>query len=214
MPIKVLLVDDHIVVRQGLRMLLAVRKDIDIVGEADDGIQAVRLAQELRPDVILMDLLLPKIDGIEATRQLRALGNRCTVLMLTSNAQPQAIQAAIRAGAAGYVLKATRALELIDAIQRAAQGQRVLDPIAADALLSNLAQTDELTELTPREHEVLRRLALGQSNPMIANALVISEATVRSHIANVLSKLNLRDRTHATLFALKRGLISLDEVES
>jgi|688.fasta_scaffold634958_1 NarL family two-component system response regulator LiaR len=212
MPIKLLLVDDHIVVRQGLRMLLAAHDTIEIVGEADDGVQAVRLAEQLLPDVILMDLLLPRLDGIEATRQIQARTPSCAVLMLTSNVQPQQIQAAIRAGAVGYVLKATRAQELIDAIQRAARGQRVLDPIAADALLSGLAHQDELNELTPREHEVLRLLAQGVSNAQIANALTISEATVRTHIANVLSKLNLRDRAHATIYALKRGLISLDEV--
>jgi NarL family two-component system response regulator LiaR len=210
MPIKLLLVDDHIVVRQGLRMLLAAHDTIEIVGEADDGVQAVRLAEQLLPDVILMDLLLPRLDGIEATRQIQARTPSCAVLMLTSNVQPQQIQAAIRAGAVGYVLKATRAQELIDAIQRAARGQRVLDPIAADALLSGLAHQDELNELTPREHEVLRLLAQGVSNAQIANA--ISEATVRTHIANVLSKLNLRDRAHVTIYALKRGLISLDEV--
>ena len=212
MPIKLLLVDDHIVVRQGLRMLLAAHDTIEIVGEADDGVQAVRLAEQLLPDVILMDLLLPRLDGIEATRQIQARTPSCAVLMLTSNVQPQQIQAAIRAGAVGYVLKATRAQELIDAIQRAARGQRVLDPIAADALLSGLAHQDELNELTPREHEVLRLLAQGVNNAQIANALTISEATVRTHIANVLSKLNLRDRAHATIYALKRGLISLDEV--
>ena len=212
MPIKLLLVDDHIVVRQGLRMLLAAHDTIEIVGEADDGVQAVRLAEQLLPDVILMDLLLPRLDGIEATRQIQARTPSCAVLMLTSNVQSQQIQAAIRAGAVGYVLKATRAQELIDAIQRAARGQRVLDPIAADALLSGLAHQDELNELTPREHEVLRLLAQGVSNAQIASALTISEATVRTHIANVLSKLNLRDRAHATIYALKRGLISLDEV--
>jgi NarL family two-component system response regulator LiaR len=193
-------------------MLLAAHDTIEIVGEADDGVQAVRLAEQLLPDVILMDLLLPRLDGIEATRQIQARTPSCAVLMLTSNVQPQQIQAAIRAGAVGYVLKATRAQELIDAIQRAARGQRVLDPIAADALLSGLAHQDELNELTPREHEVLRLLAQGVNNAQIANALTISEATVRTHIANVLSKLNLRDRAHATIYALKRGLISLDEV--
>lgn len=212
MSIKLLLVDDHIVVRQGLRMLLAAHDTIEIVGEADDGVQAVRLAEQLLPDVVLMDLLLPRLDGIEATRQIHARQPGCAILMLTSNVQPHQIQAAIRAGAVGYVLKATRAQELIDAIQRAARGQRVLDPIAADALLSGLAHQDELSELTPREHEVLRLMAQGAGNVQIANALTISEATVRSHIANVLSKLNLRDRAHATIYALKRGLVTLDEV--
>ncbi|MDQ3250643.1 MAG: response regulator transcription factor, partial [Chloroflexota bacterium] len=187
-------------------------REIEIVGEADDGVQAVRLAQELLPTVVLMDLLLPTLDGIEATRQIRACGLTCAVLMLTSSVQPTQIQAAIRAGAAGYVLKTTRGPALIDAIGRAARGLRVLDPIAADALLGSLAQPDALAELTPREHQVLSTLALGHSNAGIADLLMISEATVRTHIANVFSKLNLRDRTHATIFALKRGLVSLDEM--
>ena len=213
MPITLLLVDDHTVVRQGLRMLLAARDDIEIVGEADDGPEGVRLAGELHPNVVLMDVLLPTMSGIEATRQIRALALPCAVVMLTSSVQPQQIQAAIRVGAAGYVLKATQANELIIAIQRAAAGQRALDPIAADALLAGLAAENDLDELTPREHEVLRTVALGRNNARIAIDLQISEATVRSHIANVMNKLNLRDRAHATVFALKRGIVSLDDVD-
>jgi DNA-binding NarL/FixJ family response regulator len=211
--ITLALIDDHAVVRQGLRMLLAARDDIEIVGEGADGTEGVQIAQRLRPDVILMDLMLPTLSGIEATRQIRALGLPCAVIMLTSIVQPHQIQEAIRAGAAGYVLKATHARELIEAIHRAASGQRALDPIAADALLNSLSQPDQLDDLTIREREVLRAMALGRNNTQIASTLSISEATVRSHIANILSKLNLRDRTHATVFALKRGLISLDEVD-
>lgn len=213
MPITVLLADDHVVVRQGLRMLLSARDDITIVGEAGDGIEAVQLAQDLRPDVVLMDVAMPILDGIAATRQMHTLNLPCVVLMLTSSVQSHQIQESIRAGAVGYVLKATRAQELIEAIQRAARGQRAIDPLAADALLSGMAQQDEVADLTPREREVLRLVALGQSNGQIADELTISEATVRSHVANLLSKLNLRDRAHITIFALKRGLVTLDEVE-
>ncbi|MCU0494992.1 MAG: response regulator transcription factor [Chloroflexaceae bacterium] len=213
MSISLLLVDDHAVVRQGLRMLLAARDDMVIVGEAERGDEAVELARTLRPSVVLMDMLLPGLDGIEATRQIKAAGLPCAVLMLTSSVQPQQIQAAIRAGALGYLVKAAHAHEVIAAIRRAAAGQRVLDPLAAETLMSDMASPDDLDDLTPREREVLRALALGRSNAQIANALTISEATVRSHVANLLGKLNLRDRAHATIFALKRGLVTLEEIE-
>jgi DNA-binding NarL/FixJ family response regulator len=209
--IRLLLVDDHVVVRQGLRMLLSARDDIEIVGEAGDGPQAVEMVKTLKPNVVLMDSILPVFDGIEATRQIRALKLKTSVLMLTSIVQPHQIQEAIRAGAIGYVLKVTRAQDLIDAIHRAAKGQRAIDPIAADALLDDMQQGN-LADLTPRELEVLREVALGHSNPQVAERLNISEATVRSHIANLMSKLNLRDRAHATVFALKRGLVTLEEV--
>lgn len=213
MAITILLVDDHAVVRQGLRMLLETRSDITIVGEANDGAEAVQLAKELQPNVILMDLVLPTVSGIEALRQIRAQQLPCTVLMLTSMVQANHIREAIRAGAAGYVLKATHAQALIDAIHSAANGQRVLDPIAADALMGGMTQDNALDDLTAREREVLRALALGHSNTEIAAALTISEATVRSHVTNLLTKLQLRDRIHATLFALKQGLVSLEEIE-
>ncbi len=213
MSIRVLLVDDHAVVRQGLMMLLSASEDITVVGEAEDGKQALELVKKLRPDIVLMDLVMPVMDGIEATKQIRALGFPCAVLMLTSMVQPQQIQDAIRAGASGYVLKVTKAQDIIDSIYRVAKGQRAIDPIAADVLLTDIAQQGELIDLTPRELEVLREVALGLNNSQIAERLAIGEATVRTHIANVLSKLNLRDRTHATVFALKRGFVSLDELE-
>jgi two-component system, NarL family, response regulator LiaR len=213
MAITLLLVDDHIVVRQGLRMLLSARDDIQIVGEANDGSQALALIKAVQPNVVLMDIQLPDMDGIEVTRRVRDLHLPCVILMLTSTVQPQFIQAAMRAGAIGYVLKTAHAHELIEAILRAAQGQRALDAMAADALLSSFAHTDYLAELTPREQEVLRLLALGQSNVELATTLTISEATVRSHVANVFSKLNLRDRAHATVFALKHGLVALDDIK-
>lgn len=212
-PIRVLLADDHAVVRQGLTMLLGGRDNMRVVGEAADGAAALELATELVPDVVLMDLIMPVMDGLESTRQLRARGLRCAILVLSSVVQAYQIQEAVRAGASGYLLKTSRADELIDAVHRVARGLRVVDAIAADVLLGDIAQLGELGDLTPREHEILREVASGRPNNQIAQRLNISEATVRSHVANLLSKLNLRDRAHATIFALKRGLVSLDEID-
>jgi two-component system, NarL family, response regulator LiaR len=210
--LRILLVDDHVIVRQGLHILLSSRADMTIVGEASNGIEAVQLAQSLQPDVILMDVVLPGMDGIAAVRRIRELGVPCAILMLTSSVQPHQIQAAIRAGAVGYVLKATHAQALVHAIQRASRGQRTLDPLAADALMDGMAQGDGLDELTPREQEILRALARGLNNAAIGEQLFITEATVRSHTASLLAKLGLRDRTQAMVFALKRGLIELDDI--
>lgn len=194
-------------------MLLARQENIEVIGEGGDGAEAVRLAQEHVPDVILLDLLLPDMNGIDVIRQIKTLGLPCAIVILTSSVQPFQIHEAVQAGACGYVVKAIRASELIDAIRRAAMGLRTLGPLAADALMDSLTWKDQLTELTPRELDVLRALACGQSNAKIAQSLGISEATVRSHIANVLSKLHLRDRSQVVSFALKRGLVSLDEIE-
>lgn len=213
MSIKVLLIDDHALVRQGIRMLLDARNDMTVVGEGSNGADAVRLAQEATPDVIIMDLLMPGTDGIAATRQIKALGLPCAILILSASIQPHHVREVIQAGACGYMVKAMRAQDLADAIRRAARGERTLDPLAANALMDSLVCQDELVDLTARELEVLRALARGQSNAKIALTLTISEATVRSHVANVLSKLHLRDRTQAMIFALKRGLVSLEEVE-
>jgi two-component system, NarL family, response regulator LiaR len=213
MAIKVLLVDDHAVVRQGLMMLLSNTDDITVVGEAENGQQALEQVKKLRPDVVLMDLAMPVMDGIETTKHIRALGLGCAVLMLTSTVNPHKIQEVIRAGAAGYVLKVTKAQELIDSIYRVVKGQRAIDPVAANALLTDIAQQGELGDLTARELEILREVALGRSNVQISEKLGIGETTVRSHIANLTSKLNFRDRAHMTVFALKRGLVTLEEVE-
>lgn len=213
-PIRILLADDHAVVRQGLTMLLTGRDDMRVVGEAADGAAALELATELRPDVVLMDLIMPVMDGLEATRQLRGRGLACAVLMLSSATQARGIQEAVRAGASGYLLKTVQAADLVDAVRRVAAGLRVIDPVAADMLLGDLARQGELDDLTPRETEILREVALGHPSADIARRLGISEATVRSHVANLLSKLNLQGRTQATVFALRRGLVSLDEIGS
>lgn len=212
MAIKVLIVDDHAVVRQGVRALLDNRSEVEVVGEATNGREAVALAQRLQPDVILLDLLMPEMNGVEVTRQLRALRLRSRILILTSSLEHQLVADAIKAGADGYLLKASRVADLVHAIVQVAQGQRVLDPAATEVLFEYLHQPDPLGELSSREREVFLELARGRSNPEIAEQLSVSEATVRTHVANVLDKLALRDRTQVTIYALKRGLIRLEDL--
>ena len=213
MSITILLVDDHAVVRQGLRMLLSAYNEMHIVGETDDGTTAVELAQTLQPNVILMDLLLPTMNGVEATRQIKARRIPSAILVLTATLQSQHVQDAMRAGASGYILKATHAEGLINAIKQVALGKRTMDAMITDVLFDGLAYQDTLTDLTTREHEVLCAVARGYSNVHIADQLAISEATVRFHLANLLSKLNLRDRTSMMAFALKRGIVSVDDID-
>jgi NarL family two-component system response regulator LiaR len=212
MTVSVLIVDDHAVVRQGLQALLASRPEVRVVGEAADGAQAVQLAQELQPDVILLDLLMPEMDGVTATHRVRQAGLRSKVLILSSSLEDQRVLEAIRAGADGYVLKASRVGELVQAIVRVAQGQRVLDGAVTQVLVEHLHEIDPLTSLSPREHEIFAALAHGRSNSEIAGALQVSEATVRTHVASVLDKLALRDRTQVMIYALKRGLIRLEDL--
>jgi NarL family two-component system response regulator LiaR len=197
MSIRVLIVDDHAVVRQGLRLLLEAQATIEVIGEAVDGQSAIDLARQLHPDVILMDLLMP-LDS--------------KLLVLTSSLEDQMVKQALQAGAHGYILKASRAVELIQAIQRAAQGLSTLDPAAAQILMQQVRTHDPLETLTAREREVFEAMARGLNNSEIADQLTVSEATVRTHIASVLDKLNLRDRTQVIIYALKRGLIRLEDL--
>lgn len=207
MTIRVLVADDHAVVRQGLRMFLALDDDIEIVGEACDGRQAVDLAHELQPDVILMDLLMPELDGIQAITILRREMPDTEIIALTSVLEDSSVVGAVRAGAVGYLLKDTEADELVRAIKAAAQGQVQLSPQAAARLMREVRMPDSPEALTEREVEVLRQLALGYSNKEIAQHLSIGEKTVKTHVSNILSKLNVASRTQAALYAVRLGLV-------
>jgi DNA-binding NarL/FixJ family response regulator len=212
MTIRVLIVDDHAVVRQGLRLLLDAQPNIDVIGEAPDGDMAIQMARTLKPDVILMDLLMPGMSGVDAIRQLQTLNLPSRVLVLSSSLEDQLVKQALQAGARGYILKASRSSELVEAIERVAKGQSMLDPAAAQVLMQQVQSNDPLETLTAREREVFNGMARGWNNAEIANELNVSEATVRTHVASILDKLTLRDRTQVTIYALKRGLIRLEDL--
>lgn len=209
MTIRVLIVDDHAVVRQGLKMFLSLDSELEIVGEAVDGKQAVALARQLQPDVVLMDLLMPVMDGVTAIGILRREVPEAEVVALTSVLEDNAVIGAIRAGAIGYLLKDTEADELIRAIKAAANGQVQLSPKAAARLMREVRTPESSETLTERETEVLRLLAKGLSNKEIAQALVIGEKTVKTHVSNILSKLNVSSRTQAALYAARVGLVTM-----
>jgi len=183
-----------------------------VVGEAADGLQALQLVQELQPDVLLLDLLMPDLDGVAVTQRVRQSGLRTKILILSSSLDDARVLAAVRAGADGYLLKASRVGELVQAIVRVAQGQRVLDPAVTQVLVDHLHAADPMASLSAREREVFEELARGRSNNEIAAALHVGEATVRTHVASVLDKLGLRDRTQIIIYALKRGLIRLENL--
>lgn len=208
-PIRLLIVDDHAVVRQGLRMLLTQRYGIEVVGEAGDGKTAVTLASELRPDVILMDLVMPGMDGREAISQIRADDPRARILVLTSLGSESHMAAAVRAGAAGFLSKDSSPDELVNAIQGVHRGQLVIPAhmMAALAGQPTGAPAPEPTILTGRELDVLRQLAQGRSNEEIADALFISVNTVRSHVRKILTKLQLENRTQAAIYVYETGLL-------
>lgn len=205
--IRVLVVDDHQVVRHGLRTFLDVQDDIEVVGEADDGGAAVSATEELQPDVVLLDLQLPTIDGVEALRMLRDRGCTAKVLVLTSFTEPSSVVPALRAGAAGYLFKDVEPDALAQAIRAVHAGQVLLEPEVAAALLADDAPNERAASLTDREREVLAEIARGRSNREIARALVLSEKTVKTHVSSILAKLGLSDRTQAALFAVKSGLV-------
>lgn len=207
MAIRVLLADDHSVVRQGLRMFLGLDPDLEVVGEAADGVEAVRLAHLLTPDVVLMDLLMPVMDGISATATIRRELPDTEVLALTSVLEDEKVIGAVRAGAIGYLLKDTEADELRRAIKAAAAGQVQLSPQAATRLMREVRAPDSPETLTDRETEVLRLLAQGQANKEIAYSLTIGEKTVKTHVSNILAKLGVPSRTQAALYAVRIGLV-------
>jgi NarL family two-component system response regulator LiaR len=211
--IAVLIVDDHPVVRQGLRTLLELQDDLEIAGEAGDGAEAVELVRGRPPDVVLMDLVMPGLDGIDATRAIRATSPATRVIVLTSFAEDDKIFPAIKAGAAGYLLKDARTQELADAIRRVHAGEALLHPKVAARLMQEVsgAQAAEASTaaelLTERELDVLRLLARGLSNKLIARELFVAEKTVKTHVSNILAKLHLTDRTQAALYAVRSRLV-------
>jgi DNA-binding NarL/FixJ family response regulator len=206
--IRIAIVDDHDVVRQGLRMFLSLDPELEIIGEARNGAEAVTLARELHPDVVLMDLLMPVMDGITATTHILREAPGTEVLALTSVLEDASVTGAIRAGAIGYLLKNTQADELCRAIHAAAAGQVHLSPDAAARLLREVRAPDSPETLTDRETDVLRLLAHGLANKEIARDLGIGEKTVKTHVSNILAKLGVQSRTQAALYAVQIGLVS------
>jgi NarL family two-component system response regulator LiaR len=211
MTIRILVVDDHGVVRQGLRMFLSLDPEFQVVGEAADGAEAVALTRKLRPDVVLMDLLMPGTDGIQATAAIRSQVPQTEVVALTSVLEDDAVIGAVRAGAIGYLLKDAQPDELGRAIRAAAEGQVLLSPKAAARLIREVRAPEAPEKLTEREVDVLRLLAAGQSNKEIAHTLTIGEKTVKTHVSNILAKLGVASRTQAALYAARIGLIPLQE---
>jgi DNA-binding NarL/FixJ family response regulator len=208
MAVRVLIADDHSVVRQGLHMFLEVDSEIEIVGEARDGAEALRLARQHRPDVVLMDLLMPVMSGTAATAMIRRELPDTEVVALTSVLEDASVVEAVRAGAIGYLLKDTEAHELRRAIKAAAAGQVQLSPQAAARLIREVVTREHRQSFTERETAVLRLLAQGQSNKEIARSLCIGEQTVKTHVAHILSKLDMSSRTQAALYAIHVGLVS------
>jgi two-component system, NarL family, response regulator LiaR len=204
----VLVVDDHEVVREGLRTFLGLQDGIDVVGEAADGAAALVAAEELRPDVILMDLVMPRLDGLEAMRALRESLPGARVIVLTSFLDEDRLMPALRAGAAGYLLKNTAPQELARAVRAAHAGEALLDPLVGARLVEALARdTEPLDRLTPREREVLVLIGRGFPNKLIARELGLSEKTVKTHVGHVLAKLGVTDRTQAAVVAVRAGLV-------
>ena len=210
MAIRILIADDHSVVRQGLRMFLALDNELEVVGEAENGARAIEMAQELQPDVVLMDLLMPVMDGLAATAAIRQHLPETEVIALTSVLEDASVVGAVKAGAIGYLLKDTHADELCRAIKAAAAGQVQLSPEAAARLVRAVRAPENPEALTERETDVLRLLAQGKANKEIAAALSIGEKTVKTHVSNILMKLGVQSRTQAALYAAQTGLSTLE----
>jgi DNA-binding NarL/FixJ family response regulator len=217
MTIRVLLCDDQSLVRSGFRMIIEARPGLEVAGEAEDGLQAIQLARQTEPDVILMDIRMPNLDGIEATRQIVAGGSQARILVLTTYDADEYVYAAIQAGASGFLLKDARPGQLIEAIQVIAAGDALLAPSVTRRLLAQFSRAlpagqattpSALSELTARETEVLRLIASGLSNAELAQRLFVSEATVKSHVSSLLRKLGLRDRVQAVILAYEAGLVT------
>ena len=210
-----MIADDQALVRSGFRLIVEGRADLEVVGEAEDGAQAVALVEELEPDVILLDIRMPNLDGIEATKQIVASGSRTRILVLTTFDLDEYVYGAVRAGASGFLLKDVRPGELVDAIRVVASGNALLGPTAIERLLARfsdaadppLAETVAVGSLTDRETETLQLLANGLSNAEIAARFVVSEATVKTHVSNLLRKLGVRDRVQAVIAAYDSGVV-------
>ncbi len=212
-PIRLLLADDHKMLREGLRRSM-VERGFDVVGEARDGAEAVELANSLRPDVILMDVSMPEIDGVEATRQIRERQSDVRIVMLTMHADQDVLADAIRAGANGYLVKDCSTDEIASAIETVAGGETALSPRLAASMLAEVRRQEDQAEqtrvITKREEEVLQHIADGCSTPEVAERLYISQKTVKNHLASIYQKLDARDRTQAVLQAVRMGIVTLN----
>ena len=216
--IRIIIADDHVVVREGTRELLRNEVDLDVVGEAGDGEEAVRLVKELKPDVVIMDVAMPRLNGIEATKQIKAILPSTAVLVLTAYEYDQYVFALLEAGAAGYLLKDVPGQTVIEAVRAVHAGESVLHPVVARKALARFVRTTDKADaprgqlITDRELEVLRRAATGGGNKEIANELSLSVRTVQAHLRNVFYKLNVGSRTEAVIVGLRNGLLTLEDI--
>lgn len=219
MKIRILIADDHAVLREGMRNLLELEKDFEVVGEAGDGEEAVQLAKELKPDVVVMDIVMPKLSGIEATRLIKQSTPSSAVLILTAYSDIRYILGLLEAGACGYLLKSARSSEIVGAIRAVRSGESVLDAVVTRKLLQRVVgpapapgDTQASSQLTPREREILRLAARGMSNKEIADALFLSLRTVKAHLTNIFNKMGCGSRTDAIIKGLRQGYIALDDI--
>ncbi len=212
MAVRVLITDDHSVVRQGLRMFLSLDPELEVVGEAANGEEALRMARDLSPDVVLMDLVMPVMDGISATGAIRSELPDVEVIALTSVLEDASVTGAVKAGAIGYLMKDTEAEELGRAIKAAAEGRVYLAPEAAARLMREVRTPESPETLTERETEVLQLLARGKANKQIATSLYVTEKTVKAHVSSILAKLGVQSRTQAALYAVRAGVVSMREL--